>query len=73
MVALNKNNGEVRWSVALGGEVLAALQVKNNIVYVQTFDGQMLALDIENGERIWSFRNNLPVPTLRYQHADDFP
>lgn len=65
VMAFNKDNGEWLWSSDVGGEVLAAPQSKDELVFVQTFDGQMLALDITTGERVWSYRNTMPVLTLR--------
>jgi outer membrane protein assembly factor BamB len=65
VIALNKQNGKKLWRVEVGGEVLAAPQSNGELVFVQTFDGQMLALNSSDGSRVWSYRNSLPVLTLR--------
>lgn len=65
VVALQKSGGDELWRADVGGEVLAAPQTDGVMVFVQTFDGQILGLDARSGKRQWSYRNNLPVLTLR--------
>ncbi len=65
VIALNREDGEQLWRADVGGEVLSAPQSNGRMVFVQTFDGQLLGLDATNGKRLWSYRNNLPVLTLR--------
>lgn len=65
VIALDRSDGQELWRKQVGGEILAAPQSNGSKVFVQTFDGQMLALDAESGKRLWSFRNTLPVLTLR--------
>lgn len=65
VLVLDRNNGELLWEADVNGEVLAAPQTNGRAVIVQTYDGQMLALDGKDGSRLWSYRNTVPVLTLR--------
>ena len=65
VVVLDRNDGKELWRKQVGGEVLAAPQSNERMVFVQTFDGQMLGLDAKDGKRLWSYRNTMPVLTLR--------
>jgi outer membrane protein assembly factor BamB len=65
VISLDKNTGEQQWSVNVGGEVLAAPQADASRVFVQTLDGQLVGLNSEDGARLWSYRNTVPVLTIR--------
>lgn len=65
LVALDRDSGDIVWRVEVGGEVLAQPKSDGGLVFVQTFDGQLLGLDADSGKRLWSYRNSLPVLTLR--------
>lgn len=65
VVVLDRNNGDELWRAEVGGEVLAPPQSDGYRVYVQTFDGQLLGLNAADGKRLWSYRNTMPVLTLR--------
>ncbi len=65
VISLDKNTGEQQWIVNVGGEVLAPPQADASRVFVQTLDGQLIGLNREDGSRLWSYRNTVPVLTIR--------
>lgn len=65
VVALQVADGNERWRANVGSEVLAAPVVADNLVFVQTIDGRLLALEEATGEVRWSFDNQVPILTLR--------
>ena len=65
VVAIQIADGSERWRVNLGSEVLVAPVVGEDLVFVQTIDGRLLALEESSGEVRWSFDNQVPVLTLR--------
>lgn len=65
VIALNKKNGKQLWKVNVQAEVLAAPAGDGQLVFVQTLDDQLLALNAQTGARVWSYRNTMPVLTLR--------
>ncbi len=65
VVALSASDGEERWRTNVQGEVLAASTAEEGLVFTQTIDGRLIALKEDSGEQVWSFRNPVPVLTLR--------
>ena len=65
VVALSAADGSEVWRVNVGSEVLAAPVGGRGLVFVQTIDGRLLALEREDGSVRWSFDNQVPVLTLR--------
>lgn len=65
VVALSGADGEERWRTNVQGEVLAASTAEEGLVFTQTIDGRLIALKEDSGEQVWSFRNPVPVLTLR--------
>ncbi len=57
--------GEELWRTQLSGEVLAPPASDDEIVIVQTYDGQLFALDAVTGEKRWAFSASVPRLTLR--------
>ena len=41
------------------GEVLAPVQISSKFVIVKTGSGELIALDKDNGEIVWSYRSKL--------------
>ncbi len=65
VVAIGIADGNERWRANVGSEVLVAPVVAEDLVFVQTIDGRLLALEEETGEVRWSFDNQVPILTLR--------
>ncbi len=65
VVALAATDGTEVWRAQVGSEVLAAPVGGRDLVFVQTIDGRLLALEREDGRIRWSFDNQVPVLTLR--------
>ncbi len=72
VVALNAADGVEVWRAEVGSEVLAPPVYGDDLVFVQTVDGRLLALEASNGEFRWSFDNQVPVLTLRGTAAPVF-
>lgn len=65
VVALSAADGAERWRANVQSEVLAASTAEEGLVFTQTIDGRLIALKEDTGEQVWSFRNPVPVLTLR--------
>lgn len=65
VVALSAADGEEVWRAEVGSEVLASPVGGADLVFVQTIDGRLLALERDDGSIRWSFDNQVPVLTLR--------
>ena len=65
VVALSAADGAEAWRANVGSEVLAPPVTGDDLVFVQTIDGRLLALEEATGEIRWSFDNQVPVLTLR--------
>ncbi|MEQ8483332.1 MAG: outer membrane protein assembly factor BamB [Pseudomonadales bacterium] len=65
VVALSAADGDEVWRVNVGSEVLAPPAGGSGLVFVQTIDGRLLALERDDGRVRWSFDNQVPVLTLR--------
>ncbi|MFW6094623.1 MAG: outer membrane protein assembly factor BamB [Pseudomonadota bacterium] len=65
VVALAADDGEEVWRTEVGSEVLSTPVGGAGLVFVQTIDGRLLALEQDDGSVRWSFDNQVPVLTLR--------
>lgn len=65
LIALALKDGSEVWRKLLSGEVLAPAAVADDVVVVQTGDGKMYALELEDGETRWIFSTQNPVLSLR--------
>ncbi|MEI6896952.1 MAG: outer membrane protein assembly factor BamB [Psychromonas sp.] len=65
VLAIDKNNGELRWLVQVSGEVIASPVYSSGIVLVHTTRGDLIALDSNTGEQKWVLNNKQPNLTLR--------
>jgi outer membrane protein assembly factor BamB len=54
VLALDAITGSEKWSVSLPSEPTGAVTVCNDVVFVGTLSGQLLALSTENGDQLWS-------------------
>lgn len=65
VVALDQQNGEVRWVTEVTSEVVAAPTTNGEIVVVQTVDDKVAGLEASTGERRWIYESTQPALTLR--------
>lgn len=65
VLALNLKTGAVLWKTAVTSEVLAAPKVQEDVVYVNTLDGGLTALNANDGHQLWRFALNPPSVVLR--------
>ncbi len=65
VIALSAADGEEVWRSEIGSEVLAPPVAGEDLVFVRTIDGRLLALERSDGSIRWSFDNQVPVLTLR--------
>ena len=65
VLKLTAASGDVEWSTALRGEILAAPQSDGSVVVAQTYDGKLQGLDFDSGELLWTYDSNVPVLTIR--------
>lgn len=65
VVAIDKNNGKLRWIADVSGEVIASPSYASGTIVVHTSRGDLLALDSDTGEQKWILNNKLPKLTLR--------
>lgn len=65
VVALSAADGAEVWRASVGSEVLAPPVTGDDLIFVQTIDGRLLALEADTGAIRWGFDNQVPVLTLR--------
>jgi outer membrane protein assembly factor BamB len=65
VIALSAASGEEQWRRNLGAEVVAPPAGGGNLIFVQTIDGRLVALERDDGAVRWAFDNPVPVLTLR--------
>lgn len=65
LVALSITDGTEVWRQLLSGEVLAPAAVASEVIIVQTGDGKMSALEVEDGATRWTFVTQPPALLLR--------
>ncbi len=64
-VILLDNKGKKVWSVDASSEILMPAQIVASRVIIRSVDGQISALDIDNGATIWTYRRDVPALSLR--------
>jgi outer membrane protein assembly factor BamB len=64
VIALDRENGGVRWRATLSSEVLAAPSASNGVVVAQTIDGRVFALSAQDGKQLWSQQRAVPALSL---------
>ncbi len=65
VLAFDKNSGVLKWQVEVSGEVVAQPAYADGRVVVHTTRGDLIALDSDTGEQLWTLRNKQPKLTLR--------
>ncbi|MFQ3176575.1 MAG: outer membrane protein assembly factor BamB [Psychromonas sp.] len=69
VLAIDKNTGKLKWLSTVSGEVLANPAYANGKVVVHTSRGDLITLDSQTGEQLWSLTNKQPNLTLRGSSA----
>jgi outer membrane protein assembly factor BamB len=64
-VSLYDGVGKLKWSVPIGGEVLAAPAVNADLVVIRTTDGRVMGFKVADGKRAWLYSRPMPALTLR--------
>lgn len=65
VVAINANDGSVKWHSQVRSEILADPAIGNGVVVVKGSTGELTALDLETGEEKWRHSSETPALTLR--------
>ncbi|MEM7077902.1 MAG: outer membrane protein assembly factor BamB [Pseudomonadota bacterium] len=65
VVALEASDGSERWRQELGSEVLSIPTAARGLVFAQTIDGRLVAMQDNSGEIAWTFDSQVPILTLR--------
>ena len=65
VIALALSDGSEKWRTYLGSEVGSTPVAAQGRVFAQTIDGELVALDAETGEQLWSYSSQVPLLTLR--------
>jgi len=61
LVAINQDNGQIRWQHQFDSSPYGAATVSNDVVFTTTFDGTVWALNSKTGDVLWS--QKLPAGT----------
>jgi outer membrane protein assembly factor BamB len=54
--ALDERTGAVRWTADVGGPVFSTLAIAESKVIVPTQRGELVALAVADGSRVWTYR-----------------
>jgi len=65
LICLSQNDGSIIWSIDTGGEVLTQAAIDAKLVIIKTSAGELIAYNISDGLKEWSYRSQLPSLTLR--------
>ena len=65
IVAFDLDEREIRWRTDIGGEVIAPVALSPSLLAARTVSGTVIALNPEDGERLWSWQGDEPSLTLR--------
>ncbi|MCC6206694.1 MAG: outer membrane protein assembly factor BamB [Gammaproteobacteria bacterium] len=65
IIALDPDNGAVRWRTRLSGEVLTIPLASEGALVARTNDGRLTALDPVSGNALWSYSSTVPPLSLR--------
>jgi outer membrane protein assembly factor BamB len=69
LVALDSEQGNVRWKKQLSSEILAPVASNGSLVVAKTVDGTIVALNADDARQLWSHSEMVPALTLRGQSA----
>lgn len=69
LLAMGREDGSEQWRAALSSEVLAPPVATASHVIVRCTDGNVFALNAENGHELWRYQATVPALTLRGEGA----
>ena len=69
VIALALSDGSEQWRTYLGSEIGAQPVAAQGRVFAQTIDGELIALDAETGEKLWSYSSQVLFSSAWHQHA----
>jgi len=61
LYALNRHDGELLWKMRVRCGAPSDPVARDSLVYIVSYVGQLLALDIATGDTIWTFNGTLPA------------
>ncbi len=61
LYALNRHDGELLWKMWVRYGAPSDPVARDSLVYIVSYVGQLLALDIATGDTIWTFNGTLPA------------
>lgn len=64
-VILLDGKGKLKWKVDASSEVLMPAQIAGKLVIIRSVDGRMSALNVENGNEVWTYKRDVPALSLR--------
>lgn len=62
--ALDMTNGDILWRFDNAAPIRIAPTVANGVVFVQTIDNSLIALDAASGKEIWRYKTAIEATTL---------
>lgn len=65
LVALSIVDGSIVWRAPVDTEIISVPSVAQGLVFAQSINGRLMALDQETGEINWTYDNQVPILTLR--------
>lgn len=65
LIALD-DQGRIRWTASIGGEVVTPPAVADNLVLLRTTDNRVLTFEADSGRRRWTFSRQNPPLVLRH-------
>jgi len=65
VLAYRLQDGALLWQVPVSGEVLAAPKGNHQVAYVNTLNGSIIALSLEDGRQLWCHSLHMPSIVLR--------
>lgn len=65
VLALNSDNGQIRWQQTLSGTVLTPALIQKNRVLLSANDGILHGLSLQTGKAIWQFSTQVPNISIR--------
>lgn len=65
VVALSAADGSLAWRAPVDTEIVSVPSHSRGLVFTQSINGRLLALDEDNGDIMWTYDNQVPILTLR--------
>jgi outer membrane protein assembly factor BamB len=65
VLALSIADGAQLWTASVASEILTVPVAADGRVVVRSIDGRVTTFDARSGERLWDYRSNVPVLSLR--------